>query len=200
MAKTFKITIDKRRWELIGADIYLTDGPGAFNRPVVVARFSAGTAYTDCSVGFTFQRHLYSADDPDSRWAKPALGDLDTARPWTECYGGEVALSSSGKMTVRDVEPKLSAEDRLRVAVTRKIARTIDEYNIARVHSCEATRVIEAFYKLGATVGWHYVNGREEYNGRWEAKDHGIQLGANQRELDAKRGARVHVVAEEQVS
>jgi hypothetical protein len=69
-------------------------------------------------------------------------------------------LSAHADIVDRPYE--LGSNNRLRVALARLVARTIETYNLAHVTHDPCDQVVRALEQLGRRVDWRYTTGGEE--------------------------------------
>lgn len=150
-----RFTVNKLAMLVLGAEIWISDivSSGSYNHPLIKIKIG----YTDCFgerefyAWFKFQRHIIGSND-GSRSDRPAQYWTDTARCWTTCYCGRMELDDRvARFHIQDSPFSLDTEDKARVALARKVAKTIDTYNLAHVDlakDCELVRVVRALDKL----------------------------------------------------
>jgi len=183
MSKRFRITVDKTRWEATSAELLLGDPGGGYHNPMIVLDFarcdeqSEGERST-VAVVFSFQRHALPSQYGDD---VPARFPLDTARRWSQCYAERVVLSEdANRFPLRDAPHELRSVDRLRIAVGRQVARAVRTYNLHRVTEDPCDQVLRALDDyLHCPVKWLYVLSSGVKLERWQCREQGIELDAN---------------------
>lgn len=184
--KPLRFTVGSKRWEAEHvAELLLSDTGGQFNHPTIVVTFTAGE-YDRAQVIIRFQRDNTDVQSLTGR--ELAKWPLDTARQWSESYGGEIELSHRAvRIQLIDRPFALPSADQVRVALARAIARVSEEYNLRHVATDECYRTMLALEKLGLWVRQMYVRGGGDTIERCECDDHDIELNANERAREAAR-------------
>ena len=198
--KDFRLSIDGIKFKLINAKFYYGDNisSGGFNNASMVLRFvdvaiAEPSEWNEICVGIEFQRHLVRGEDYD----QAASGWLDTAQTWVKFYGASVSLEDAKSVMLYDRPFSLGQKDKLRVAVARKIGKTIEKFNLGYKSRDEAERTLLAVELLGAGVEKLYTPQHQNVQlHSWEIHDRDIpDFGANNRARVAARDAAESVAA-----
>jgi len=176
----------------LGAHIYvadravqlvLSDSPDDFDHPHIRVSFDrpgSDLPTTPIRLAVAFQRHI----PPDP--GEEADGYMDTRRRWSRCYAGAIEFTrDSHSVRVEDRPFRMGVEDRLAIALARKLGRVINEYNLRLVDSDDCVQVVLALEKLGFSVRRMYQRGIGKPIDLHEIDDRG----ANRRAA-ARRAAR----------
>jgi len=168
--KALKVRSSGLTWECFEAKLYLadTDATYGYTHPCVVTAWRTQDSFgpAEQRVGFRFQRNLldengvhrdsigghYADEFTDSSY-------MDTCKPWGRCYAGKVELPHDVEIPIADHPFSLGRAGKLCVAVARKIARVIEEYNIRHVTHDECAQVVEALQTLDVYVDKQYQTG-----------------------------------------
>ena len=161
----FSLTVDKQKWTAVSAELFLSDHAqgghvNRYNHPSVVVRFeSERHGYTEkCSAEFRGQRNL-SGDGPFSDDGDKAERYMDTTREWGRTYGLSLELGSAtaSRGVATWGQPfKPAREDRVALALAKRVAKTIAHRNLTHVSRCEMIQLVEACGYLGIEVEQSY--------------------------------------------
>lgn len=151
MAKQVKVTVDGVSHYVANARLWVSDSGGNFNHPEMrLTVMPSGESYDPerawrgITINLQWQRNRLLSNDIGT--SVPAAEWLDTAMAWSACYAGKLTLEigASGRY-------ELSAEDKVRLAVMRKIQSNIQH------GACECLQLVKALQHLGAHVEMLYV-------------------------------------------
>jgi len=159
---------------------------------VLRLRMAAAIGGSKVDVFVLFERARVRNEPPGDQ----AAGYMDTVRRWTRVHHAHTQLAVHGMpCELADAPFRLSLLDRVRIEVTRRIARTIARGRIADLDADRCVQVVEALARLGVAVELLYDRGPV-----WEpliALDAIRGRGANCRALaaPAERSSHVRSVA-----
>lgn len=158
MSKRFAITVEKIRYSVKSCKVLLSDSNGDYDHPRInlVLTGKDDLGLRECYVTFEFQRHLIGSQV----WCqadRAVLGRMDTKYRWTRCYAGSVELGNkASRFQICDRPFYLEHEDKVRVAVTRKVAKTISTFNLEYKYDDECERTAAALEVLDLDPEWMY--------------------------------------------
>ncbi len=162
------------------AELRLSDEGYDINEPQLVLDMVATPARPKVAVYIEFVRSRVRTEPPEAL----ATGFMDTARRWTRVHHAEVRLAMQHTPCDLADEPfRLSLFDRVRIEVTRRIARIIARHRIADAFADRCVQVVEALARLNVEV--EIVYGRTRPGEPPRSLDAVPDLGANARALTA---------------
>lgn len=161
--KELAIRSDGKTWIVREATLHLSDGNGSYeeyNHPSLalkLVRKDDDGAYP-LTVRIEYQRNRIKSGDN-----RRASGITDTCLEWCECYAGHVELDRAERFEIYDRPYHLSYENKVRVALARKLGHEISERNLHLVSGDECVQAVVALEKLGVWVEklYHKPGGRE---------------------------------------